>query len=94
MALALDAQKTSGAKSVGNEGLGNERAEAKMLTATNDKARVHPAQPSHSVVVPAPELLSINVAVAANIAMIERFRKGLEPAARPIGELPARPGPL
>ena len=27
------------------------------------KARVHPAQPSYSVVVPAPELSSINVAV-------------------------------
>jgi hypothetical protein len=27
------------------------------------QARVHPAQPYHSVVVPAPELLSINVAV-------------------------------
>jgi hypothetical protein len=33
---------------------------------TNDheqQARVHPAQPSYSVVVPAPELSSINVAV-------------------------------
>jgi hypothetical protein len=27
------------------------------------QARVHPAQPYHSVVVPAPELLSVNVAV-------------------------------
>ena len=27
------------------------------------RARVHPAQPSYSVVVPAPELSSINVAV-------------------------------
>jgi hypothetical protein len=39
-------------------------------------ARVHPALPSHSVVVPAPELLSINVAVAAKIGSIETFRKG------------------
>src|SRR5439155_15003761 len=41
------------------------------------KARVHPAQPSYSVVVPAPELLSIDVAVEYNIGTIATFRKGL-----------------
>jgi hypothetical protein len=40
------------------------------------RARVHPALPSYSVVVPAPELLSINVAVGANIGMVGAFRKG------------------
>lgn len=40
------------------------------------QARVHPAQPSYSVVVPAPELLSINVAVGDKIGTIEAFRKG------------------
>jgi len=40
------------------------------------RARVHPALPSHSVVVPAPELLSIDVAVRSKIGMIEAFRKG------------------
>ncbi|MGC2319841.1 MAG: hypothetical protein WA615_25640 [Bradyrhizobium sp.] len=39
-------------------------------------ARVHPAQPSYSVVVPAPELLSIDVAVGDKIGTIEAFRKG------------------
>jgi hypothetical protein len=34
-----------------------------MPTTTNRGARVHPAQPSYSVVVPAPELSSIDVAV-------------------------------
>jgi len=38
-----------------------------MPTTTNNMARVHPAQPSYSVVVPAPELLSINVAVKGKI---------------------------
>jgi hypothetical protein len=40
------------------------------------RARVHPALPSHSVVVPAPELLSIDVAVKGNIGTIGAFRKG------------------
>src|SRR5271167_2106770 len=39
------------------------------------QARVHPAQPSHSVVVPAPELSSIDVAVRSNIGTIRTFRK-------------------
>ncbi|THD65296.1 MAG: hypothetical protein E7813_15385 [Bradyrhizobium sp.] len=39
------------------------------------RARVHPALPSYSVVVPAPELLSIDVAVEYNIVAIEAFRK-------------------
>ena len=43
------------------------------------KARVHPAQPSHSVVVPAPELLSVNVAVDDKIGMVGAFRKGAPP---------------
>jgi hypothetical protein len=34
-----------------------------MPTTTNRRARVHPAQPNYSVVVPAPELLSVNVTV-------------------------------
>ena len=41
------------------------------------RARVHPAQPNYSVVVPAPELSSIDVAVRGYIGMITRFRKGL-----------------
>jgi hypothetical protein len=40
------------------------------------RARVHPAQPSYSVVVPAPELSSIDVAVANKIGTVEPFRKG------------------
>jgi hypothetical protein len=40
------------------------------------KARVHPAQPSYSVVVPAPELSSINVAVNDYMGMANAFRKG------------------
>src|ERR1700722_1602211 len=40
------------------------------------QARVHPAQPSHSVVVPAPELSSIDVAVENNIGTNGTFRKG------------------
>jgi hypothetical protein len=40
------------------------------------RARVHPALPSHSVVVPAPELLSIDVAVTDKIGTVGAFRKG------------------
>ena len=40
------------------------------------RARVHPAQPSYSVVVPAPELSSIDVAVGCSIGTIGAFRKG------------------
>src|SRR3984957_5321335 len=40
------------------------------------RARVHPAQPSYSVVVPAPELSSIDVAVPKHMGTIRRFRKG------------------
>ena len=47
-----------------------------MPTTTEQRARVHPALPSYSVVVPAPELLSINVAVKDKIEMIAMFRKG------------------
>ncbi|HJZ19387.1 MAG TPA: hypothetical protein VJ226_00430, partial [Bradyrhizobium sp.] len=47
------------------------------------RARVHPAQPSHSVVVPAPELSSIDVAVKSKIETIETLCKGAcEDAAR------------
>jgi hypothetical protein len=42
------------------------------------RARVHPALPSYSVVVPAPELLSIDVAVKKQIGTIRTRRKGLE----------------
>ena len=41
------------------------------------RARVHPALPSHSVVVPAPELSSINVAVECKIGSVPAIRKGL-----------------
>jgi hypothetical protein len=47
-----------------------------MPTTTNNMVRVHPAQPSYSVVVPAPELLSINVAVVCNIGISGTLRKG------------------
>jgi hypothetical protein len=40
------------------------------------QARVHPAQPSYSVVVPAPELSSINVAVTCQMGTARTFRKG------------------
>lgn len=40
------------------------------------RARVHPALPSYSVVVPAPELLSIDVAVKSQIGTAGAFRKG------------------
>jgi hypothetical protein len=40
------------------------------------RARVHPALPSYSVVVPAPVLLSIDVAVGCKIGTIGAFRKG------------------
>src|SRR6202040_1678611 len=40
------------------------------------QARVHPAQPNHSVVVPAPELSSVNVAVISYMGMIAAIRKG------------------
>src|SRR4051794_28041431 len=49
---------------------------AKTPTTTTNMARVHSAQPSYSVVVPAPELCSINVAVGCNIGMIGALRKG------------------
>src|SRR5271156_1435361 len=39
------------------------------------QARVHPARPSHSVVVPAPELSSIDVAVGGSIGTVRAFRK-------------------
>jgi hypothetical protein len=40
------------------------------------RARVHPAQPSYSVVVPAPELSSINVAVETQIGTNGAFARG------------------
>jgi hypothetical protein len=40
------------------------------------QARVHPAQPSYSVVVPAPELSSINAAVARYMGMVAAICKG------------------
>jgi hypothetical protein len=40
------------------------------------RARVHPALPDYSVVVPAPELLSIDVAVTHKIGTAGAFRKG------------------
>jgi hypothetical protein len=48
-------------------------------TKANDheqRARVHPAQPSYSVVVPAPELSSIDVAVRSEIGTIGTCCKG------------------
>lgn len=51
------------------------KSDPKMPTTTNNMARVHPAQPSYSVVVPAPEHFSINVAVEQNIGTIARFCK-------------------
>src|SRR5205807_9982197 len=39
-------------------------------------ARVHPAQPIYSVVVPAPELLCVDVAVKDDIGAAGAFRKG------------------
>jgi hypothetical protein len=41
------------------------------------RARVHPAQPDYSVVVPAPELSSIDVAVNNQMGMAVTFRKGV-----------------
>jgi hypothetical protein len=41
------------------------------------RARVHPALPDYSVVVPAPERLSIDVAVRGKIGMAGTFRKGV-----------------
>src|SRR6202021_4029098 len=43
------------------------------------RARVHPAQPSYSVVVPAPELSSINVASPHQMGATRAFRKGATP---------------
>src|SRR4030088_2770610 len=43
------------------------------------RARVHPALPDYSVVVPAPELLSIDVAVTDKIGTAGAFRKGGRP---------------
>ena len=40
------------------------------------RARVHPALPSYSVVVPAPELSSIDVAVQRQMGTIMAFDKG------------------
>ena len=48
----------------------------KMPTTTNNGARVHPAQPCYFVVVPAPELSSINVAVRSEIGRPKPLRKG------------------
>jgi hypothetical protein len=56
------------------------------------QARVHPAQPSYSVVVPAPELLSIDVAVENYIAMPGAFRKRL-PAKPLLGNFPHHRSP-
>src|SRR5258708_2107517 len=60
-------------------GVGREKKRAKKRPQNaNDheqRARVHPAQPSYSVVVPAPELSSIDVAVGCYIGAIRTFRK-------------------
>jgi hypothetical protein len=48
-----------------------------MPTTTNNMVRVHPAQPSYSVVVPAPEPCSINVAVANKIGLSGALCKGV-----------------
>jgi hypothetical protein len=47
-----------------------------MPTTTEQWVRVHPALPSYSVVVPAPELSSIDVAVRSKIETVAAFRKG------------------
>src|SRR5204863_5788653 len=59
------------------------------------RARVHPAQPSYSVVVPAPELSSINVAVDSYMGIESGFRKGLlvGPRRGLTAAPPGRPGP-
>ncbi len=52
---------------------------AKIPKNANDHeqgARVHPAQPIYSVVVPASELLSVNVAVQKHMGTPRTFRKG------------------
>src|ERR1700756_2318143 len=49
------------------------------------RARVHPAQPSYSVVVPAPELSSIDVAVPEQMGTIGGFRKGDAAPGRSLG---------
>jgi hypothetical protein len=46
------------------------------------KARVHPAQPYYSVVVPAPELSSLDVAVEQQIGMSRTLRKSAVPVYR------------
>jgi hypothetical protein len=56
-----------------------------MPTTTNNMVRVHPAQPSYSVVVPAPELLSINVAVVCKIGISGTLRKGYTRLIRQLG---------
>jgi hypothetical protein len=56
--------KAQGAK---DRGLGGKTGQncPKNANDHEQQARVHPAQPHHYVVVPAPELLSINVAVVS-----------------------------
>jgi hypothetical protein len=51
------------------------------------RARVHPALPGYSVVVPAPELLSIDVAVRGYIGAIGALRKGYVRNALPTSSL-------
>jgi hypothetical protein len=53
-----------------------ERKKPQNANDHEQRARVHPAQPSYSVVVPAPELLSIDVAVEYQIRKFIAFRKG------------------
>src|SRR3954454_8656048 len=61
-----------------DHGLGLEKTGQNSPKNANDheqQARVHPALPYYSVVVPAPELSSIDVAVVAYIRTIETFYK-------------------
>lgn len=52
------------------------RTEPKNANDHEQRVRVHPALPSHSVVVPAPELSSIDVAVDSYIGTIATMCKG------------------
>jgi hypothetical protein len=63
-----------------NTGRAGEKGQNRPKNANDheQRARVHPALPSHSVVVPAAELLSVDVAVKNEIGTIGAFRKGAE----------------
>jgi hypothetical protein len=58
----------------------NDQNRSKNANDHEQRARVHPALPGYSVVVPAPELSSIDVAVGTYIGTAVVFRKGPPPA--------------